>query len=51
MGEDYELGADSAAVKLADEPLHDQHGSVARDEADLMRLGKKPVLKVSCRSP
>ena len=47
MKDDYELAHNVGAVKLADENGHGRPISMERDEADLMRLGKKPVLKVS----
>ena len=49
MGDDYELPHNSSAFKIPEQNLSSQRGSVDRDEADLMRLGKKPVLKVSAR--
>lgn len=49
MGDDYELPHNSSALKIPEQNLSGQRGSVDRDDADLMRLGKKPVLKVSAR--
>lgn len=48
MEGEYELRHNSSPVKLPDENPHGEMRSIERDEADLMRLGKKPVLKVSC---
>lgn len=47
MDDDYELAHNSGAIKLPEQNYHGQQGSIDRDEADLVRLGKKPVLKVS----
>ena len=47
MGDDYELPHNSSAFKIPEQNLSSQRGSIDRDEADLVRLGKKPVLKVS----
>ena len=47
MDGDYELPHNSGAIKLSEQHLLSQRGSIGRDEADLVRLGKKPVLKVS----
>ncbi|KAL9613069.1 MAG: hypothetical protein Q9167_002368 [Letrouitia subvulpina] len=45
MSKDYELTQHSVAVKLPDENHDNRPSSIERDEADLMRLGKRPVLK------
>ena len=42
MDDDYEMPRRVSAKK----DHHSQEGSGNRDEADLIRLGKKPVLKV-----
>ena len=47
MDDNYELSHKSSAFKIPDQSLPSQHGSISRDEADLVRLGKKPVLKVN----
>ena len=50
MGDDYELEPITVSAKMSkqeEQSQASQHGSFDRDEADLMRLGKKPVLKVS----
>ena len=47
MGDDYELPHNSSTFKIPEQNLSSQRGSIDRDEADLLRLGKKPVLKVS----
>ena len=47
MDDDYELAHNSGAIKLPEQYNQSQHGSIDRDEADLVRLGKKQVLKVS----
>ena len=47
MEGDYELAQISAAMKMPEERHDSHHGSIDRDAADLARLGKKPVLKVS----
>ncbi len=49
MESGYELAHNSRALKLPEQNHYSQPGSVNRDEADLVRLGKKPVLKVSAR--
>ena len=47
MGDKYELSQVSGAIKIPEQNFSGQPGSIDRDEADLVRLGKKPVLKVS----
>ena len=48
MGDDYKLSHISDAVEIPEQNyFSSQRGSINRDEADLVRLGKKPVLKVS----
>ena len=47
MGDKYELSQVSGAIKIPEQSFSGQHGSIDRDDADLVRLGKKPVLKVS----
>ena len=47
MEDDYELAHVSGAMKLSDQNHCGEQRSMDRDEADLVRLGKKPVLKVS----
>lgn len=47
MEDDYELVHSSAVPKMPEQNHDSQPGSINRDEADLVRLGKKPVLKVS----
>lgn len=47
MEDDYELAHSSGAMKMPEQNLYAQQRSIDRDEADLARLGKKPVLKVS----
>lgn len=47
MGDDYELSHGYSAIKSPQQNLSSQRGSIGRDDADLVRLGKKPVLKVS----
>lgn len=46
MSNDYELTHNSVAIKLPDENHDSRLSSIERDEADLRRLGKRPVLKV-----
>ena len=46
MDDDFELAQNSGATKITARDQYSQHESIDRDEADLMRLGKKPVLKV-----
>lgn len=43
MKDVYQLGASPGAVKVSG---HEYTTEVDRDEVDLMRMGKKPVLKV-----
>ena len=50
MGDGYELSHISGAIKIPEQNFSGQRGSIDRDEADLVRLGKKPVLKVSAGS-
>lgn len=45
MEDGYELANGSGAIKITGQNHHGQRGSIDRDEADLVRLGKKPVLK------
>lgn len=47
MDEDYELARASGATKTSGQSHYSQRRATDRDEADLARLGKKPVLKVS----
>ena len=47
MEDDYELAHVSSAMKVSDQNHCGEQRSMDRDEADLVRLGKKPVLKVS----
>lgn len=47
MDDDYELAHNAVPIKLPEQNYHGQQGSIDRDDADLARLGKKPVLKVS----
>lgn len=47
MDDDFELAHNAVPIKLPEENYHDQRGSIGRDDADLARLGKKPVLKVN----
>ena len=47
MEVDHELAHTSGAMKMPEQNQHSQRRSFDRDEADLVRLGKKPVLKVS----
>lgn len=47
MGDGFELSQISGAIKIPERNFSSQNGSLDRDEADLVRLGKKPVLKVS----
>ena len=47
MDDGFELAHGSAVTKISEQNHSSQHGSIDRDEADLVRLGKKPVLKVS----
>ena len=47
MGDNYGLSHLSGAIKIPEHNFSSQRGSIDRDEADLVRLGKKPVLKVS----
>ena len=47
MEDDFELAHTSVATKMPEHTHGSRYGSIDRDEADLMRLGKKPVLKVS----
>lgn len=47
MGDKYELSHISGAIKIPEQSFSGQRGSIDRDEADLVRLGKKPVLRVS----
>ena len=47
MGDDYELSHGASAMKIPEQNISRQSGFIGRDEADLARLGKKPVLKVS----
>ena len=49
MGDGHELSHISDAIKIPEQSFSSQRGSIDRDEADLVRLGKKPVLKVSAR--
>ena len=49
MDNGYELAHSSGVAKMPEQSHYSQRGSVDRDEADLIRLGKKPVLKVSAR--
>lgn len=46
MGDHYELSHDYGAMKSPQQNFSSQRGSIGRDDADLVRLGKKPVLKV-----
>lgn len=50
MADKYELSHTSGAIKIPEQGFSTERGSVDRDEADLVRLGKKPVLKVSAGS-
>ena len=45
MEMDHELAHPSGAMKMSEQ--NSQRRSFDRDEADLVRLGKMPVLKVS----
>lgn len=45
MEDDYELAHSPGVTKMPEQIHYTQRGSIDRDEADLMRLGKKPVLK------
>ena len=47
MANNYELSHSSKAIRLPEQEFSSQRGPIDRDEADLVRLGKKPVLKVS----
>ncbi len=47
MEHDYELAQRPGTTKISEQNQYGQQGSFDRDEADLARLGKKPVLKVS----
>ena len=47
MEGDQGLTQISDALKMPEESHSSQRGSIDRDAADLARLGKKPVLKVS----
>ncbi|CAF9934149.1 hypothetical protein IMSHALPRED_009615 [Imshaugia aleurites] len=47
MEGDNELAHSSGVTKMTEKNHYDQRGSIDRDEADLARLGKKPVLKGS----
>lgn len=47
MEMDHELAHASGAMKMSELNQYSQRRSFDRDEADLVRLGKKPVLKVS----
>ena len=47
MVDKYELSHTSGAIIIPEPNFSSQRGSIDRDEADLVRLGKKPVLKVS----
>ena len=47
MEGDYGLTQIPVALKMPEESHSSQAGSIDRDAADLARLGKKPVLKVS----
>lgn len=49
MDDDYELAHSSGAIKIQEQNNYGQRGPIDRDEADLVRLGKKSVLKVSLR--
>ncbi|KAF6221245.1 hypothetical protein HO133_002100 [Letharia lupina] len=45
MEDDYELAHSPGVTKMPEQIHYTHRGSIDRDEADLMRLGKKPVLK------
>ena len=47
MEDDYELAHIPGVAKVPEQNYYGQRRSIDRDEADLARLGKKPVLKVS----
>ena len=47
MEGDFGLTQIPDALKMPEESHSSQRGSIDRDAADLARLGKKPVLKVS----
>ena len=47
MEDDHELAHASVAMKASDQNSFGERKLRDRDEADLVRLGKKPVLKVS----
>lgn len=47
MEEGNELAHLPGAMKASDQNPYGEQKSIDRDEADLVRLGKKPVLKVS----
>ena len=47
MENEYELAQRPGTTKISEQNQYGQQGSFDRDEADLARLGKKPVLKVS----
>ena len=47
MEEDCEQAHNSSTTKIIDPNQRNQPSSLDRDEADLMRLGKRQVLKVS----
>lgn len=51
MDESYELAHSAGPFKAMGETHLTQRGSVDRDQSDLMRLGKKPVLKVGTARP
>ena len=51
MKDNYELGTSSGLPESPGPTNYSRHVSlIDRDQADLMRLGKKPVLKVSLYS-
>ena len=47
MEANYELAQSDGLPKGLESAHYSQRGSIDRDQADLMRLGKKPVLKAS----
>ena len=47
MEGDYGLAQKSDALKMLEESHGSPRGPIDRDAAELARLGKKPVLKVS----
>lgn len=47
MDDDFELAQSFGVTKMPEQNHYGQQRSIDRDDADLARLGKKPVLKVS----